>query len=174
VRTWVKAAAMGISVLNLAACAQPGVEAGANVYGEGQVNTRQKAEVVDILAVMPAKVAVTNAQNQRAAQIAGGLLGAVVGAGLGAGFGHYNGLAAGTVGALGGGTFGAAAGSLVPGQVLVDGVSITYEDHGSTYSSAQVGHICEYVPGRAIMISTSPTETRIQPNTECHAAPGLA
>jgi outer membrane lipoprotein SlyB len=174
VRTWVKAAVVGISVLNLAACAQPGVEAGANVYGEGQVNTRQKAEVVNILAVMPAKVAVTNAQNQQAAQIVGGLLGAMAGAGLGAGLGHHNGLAAGTVGAVGGGIFGNAAGSLVPGEVLIDGVSITYEDHGSTYSSAQVGHMCEYVPGRAIMISTSPTETRIQPNTACRAAPGVA
>lgn len=173
-RAWIKAAAMGISALNLAACAQPGVEASANVYGEGQVNTRQNAEVVNILAVMPAKVAVTNVQNQRAAQIAGGLLGAVIGAGLGAGLGHYNSLAAGTVGAAGGGVFGTAAGSLVPGQVLVDGVSITYEEHGNTYSSAQVGHMCEYVPGQAIMISTSPTETRIQPNTECRPAPGVA
>jgi outer membrane lipoprotein SlyB len=174
VRAWLKVAAMGVSVLNLTACAQPGVEAGANVYGEGQVNTRQKAEVVNILAVMPAKVAVANTQNQRAAQIAGGLLGAVIGAGLGAGLDHYNRLAAGTVGAAGGGMFGTATGSLVPGQVLVDGVSITYEDHGNTYSSAQVGHMCEYVPGQAIMISPSPTETRIQPNTECHAAPGVA
>lgn len=173
-RTWVKAAVMTISVFNLAACAQPGAEAGANVYAEGQVNTRQKADVVNILAVTPAKVSVSNAQNQQAAQIAGGVIGALAGAGLGAGLSHHNGLAAGTIGAVGGGALGNAAGSLVPGQVLVDGVSITYEDHGNTYSSAQVGRMCEYVPGRAIMISTSPTETRIQPNTECHVAPGVA
>ena len=157
----------GISVLSLATCAQPGAESAPNVYTQGQVNTRQKADVVNILAVMPAKVQVSNAENQRTAQIAGGLLGAAAGAGLGAGLAHHNALATGTVGAVGGGAFGAAAGSLVPGQVLVDGVSITYTDHGSTFSSAQVGRACEYAPGQAIMVSTSPTETRIQPNHEC-------
>jgi hypothetical protein len=88
--------------------------------------------------------------------------------GLGAGFAApHNALATGTVGAVAGGAVGAAAGSLVPGQVLVDGVSITYTDHGSTFSSAQVGRTCEYAPGQAIMVSTWPTETRIQPNHEC-------
>lgn len=158
---------VGLSVLSLAACAQPGADAGANVYSEGQVNTRQKAEVVNILAVMPAKVKVSNAENQRTAQIAGGLLGAVAGAGLGAGLSSHNALATGAVGAVGGGAVGAAAGSLVPGQVLVDGVSITYSDHGSTFNSAQVGRMCQYAPGQAIMVSTSPTETRIQSNATC-------
>jgi outer membrane lipoprotein SlyB len=163
----IRNAIAGISVLGLAACAQPGAESAANVYTQGQVNTRQKADVVNILAVMPAKVQVSNAENQRTAQIAGGLLGAAAGAGLGAGLAHHNVLATGTVGAVGGGAVGAAAGSLVPGQVLVDGVSITYTDHGSTFSSVQVGRTCEYVPGQAIMIATTPTETRIQPNHEC-------
>jgi outer membrane lipoprotein SlyB len=158
----------GISVLGLAACAQPGAESAPNVYTQGQVNTRQNADVVNILAVMPAKIQVSNAENQRTAQIAGGLLGAAAGAGLGAGLARpHNALATGTVGAVGGGVFGAAAGSLVPGQVLVAGVSITYTDHGSTFSSAQVGRMCEYAPGQAIMVSTSPTETRIQPNAVC-------
>jgi outer membrane lipoprotein SlyB len=163
----IRNAIAGISVLGLAACAQPGAESAANVYTQGQVNTRQKADVVNILAVMPAKVQVSNAENQRTAQIAGGLLGAAAGAGLGAGLAHHNVLATGTVGAVGGGAVGAAAGSLVPGQVLVDGVSITYTEHGSTFSSVQVGRTCEYVPGQAIMIATTPTETRIQPNHEC-------
>jgi outer membrane lipoprotein SlyB len=157
----------GMYVLSLAACAQPGADAAANVYSEGQVNTRQKAEVVNILAVLPARVKVSNAENQRTAQIVGGLLGAGAGAGLGAGLGSHNALATGAVGAVGGGVVGVAAGSLVPGQVLVDGVSITYTDHGSTFSSAQVGRACEYAPGQAIMIATSPTETRIQSNATC-------
>jgi outer membrane lipoprotein SlyB len=161
----------GISVLGLAACAQPGAESAPNVYTQGQVNTRQKADVVNILAVMPAKVQVSNAENQRTAQIAGGLLGAVAGGGLGAGLARHNALATGTVGAVGGGAVGVAAGSLVPGQVLVDGVSITYTDHGGTFSSAQVGKTCEYVPGQAIMVSTSPTETRVQPNATCPPPP---
>jgi outer membrane lipoprotein SlyB len=163
----IKLIVAGISVLSLAACAQPGAESAANVYSQGQVNTRQKADVVQVLAVMPAKVQVSNAQNQRAAQLAGGILGAAGGAGLGAGLAGHNALAAGTVGAVGGGVVGAAAGSLVPGQVLVDGVSITYTQHGQTFNSAQVGRLCEYAPGQAIMISTSATETRIQPNATC-------
>jgi outer membrane lipoprotein SlyB len=157
----------GMSLASLAACAQPGADAAANVYSEGQVNTRQKAEVVEILAVMPARVQVSNAQNQRTAQLAGGILGAMAGGGLAAGLGHHYALANGTVGAVGGGAVGVAAGSLVPGQVLVDGVSITYNDHGDTFSSAQVGRACEFVPGRALLISTTPTETRVQPNTTC-------
>jgi outer membrane lipoprotein SlyB len=84
---------------------------------------------------------------------------------------RHNALATGTVGAVGGGAVGVAAGSLVPGQVLVDGVSITYTDHGGTFSSAQVGKTCEYVPGQAIMVSTSPTETRVQPNATCPPPP---
>ncbi|MBV8093728.1 MAG: hypothetical protein JO110_10930 [Acetobacteraceae bacterium] len=137
----------------------------------GQVNTRQHAEVVNILAILPAKVKVSNAENQRTAQIVGGLIGALAGAGLGAGLGHHYTLAAGTVGAAGGGVFGAAAGSLVPDQVLVDGVSITYTDHGNTFNSAQVGRACEYKQGQAIMVATSPTDTRIQPNNACPVPP---
>jgi outer membrane lipoprotein SlyB len=163
----IKLIVAGISVLSLAACAQPGAESAANVYSQGQVNTRQNADVVQVLAVMPAKVQVSNAQNQRAAQLAGGILGAAAGAGLGAGLGNHNALAAGAVGGVGGGVVGAAAGSLVPGQVLVDGVSITYTQHGETFNSAQVGRLCEYAPGQAIMISTSAMETRIQPNATC-------
>jgi outer membrane lipoprotein SlyB len=164
----IKLIVAGISVLSLAACAQPGAESAANVYTQGEVNTRQNAEVVQVLAVMPAKVQVSNAQNQRVAQIAGGILGAAGGAGLGAGLASpHNAFAAGTVGAVGGGVVGAAAGSLVPPTVLVDGVSITYTDHGHTFNSAQVGRLCEYGPGQAIMVSSSPTETRIQPNETC-------
>jgi outer membrane lipoprotein SlyB len=162
-----KTIAAGAALLALSACAQPGAESAANVYSQGQVNTRQKADVVEILAVMPARVQVSNAENQRTAQIVGGLFGSAAGAGLGAGLAHHNALATGTVGAVGGGAVGVAAGSLVPGQVLVDGVSITYTDHGSTFSSAQVGKMCEYSLGKAIMISTSSTETRIQSNHEC-------
>ena len=95
-------AALALSALSLAGCAQPGAEAGASFFDQAQINTRQKAQVVNILAVMPARVQVSNAQNQREGQIAGALIGALAGAGLGAGLGHHDGLAAGTVGAVGG------------------------------------------------------------------------
>ncbi|MFA6095062.1 MAG: hypothetical protein WC757_04225 [Candidatus Paceibacterota bacterium] len=67
-------------------------------------------------------------------------------------------------------TIGVAAGSLVADKVLVDGVSISYSQNEEMFSSAQVGKLCEFKPGTAIMISTSQSETRIQPNAVCPVA----
>lgn len=152
----------------LSACAQPGAESAANVYSAAQVNQRQEAKVVNILAVSPAKIQVSNAQNQRTAQIVGGLLGAVGGGVLGNNIGRPS-FARTAFGTAAGGAVGAAAGSLVPGEVLVDGVSLTYEEDGHTYSSTQVGRICEFSPGHALVISTAANETRIQANAACPA-----
>jgi outer membrane lipoprotein SlyB len=158
---------LGAAAMMLAACAQPGANLGANVYQAGQINQRQEARVVNILATLPAKVEVSNAENQRTAQLVGGLLGA--GAGLAVGsVGHSP--ASYALGGAGGAAAGVAAGSLVPGRVLVDGVSLTYEDHGQTFNSAQVGKLCEFKAGRAIVVSTGPGVTRIQPNATCPAA----
>ena len=98
-----------------------------------------------------------------------GIFGAAGGGLLGGGLAHRNVLATGALGALGGAGVGAAVGSLVPGKVLVDGVSIAYEQNGQTFNSAQVGRRCEYAPGHAILVQTSPTSTRIQPNATCPA-----
>jgi outer membrane lipoprotein SlyB len=157
-----------IAALALAGCQAPGENLQANVYRASQVNSRQEAKVVNILAVMPAKVEVDNAQAQKTAQIVGGLLGAVGGGVAGNKLGNHS-TAGTTLGAVGGGAAGAAVGSLVPGKVLVDGVSITYEEQGKTFNSAQVGQFCEFAPGKAVVIATSPTETRIQPNATCPA-----
>jgi outer membrane lipoprotein SlyB len=164
--------AVGISLLvvvGLAGCQAPGDQYAANVYTVGQVNSRQAAETIDILAVLPARVQVDNSQNKRAAQIAGGILGALAGGVAGANIGHYHQTNA-VLGAAGGGVAGAAAGSLVSDTVLVDGVSLTYKDNGKVFNSAQVGRLCEFAPGTAIMVSTGPNETRIQPNTACPIA----
>ena len=150
----------------LAACQPPGENLQANVYRAGQVNQQQEAKVVSVLAVMPAKIEVSNEQAQKAAQVAGGILGVVGGAAIGNSFGGNRGGNA-LLGGLAGGAAGASAGSLVPDKVLVDGVSITYVDHGRTLNSAQVGKMCEFAPGKAVVISTGPGETRIQPNTTC-------
>ncbi len=152
----------------LAGCSQPGAESAANVYDASQVNQRQEAKVVNILAVTPSRVQVSNAQNQRTAQIAGGIFGALAGGTIGNNIGRptaFNTLLGGTAG----GATGVAAGSLVPGQVLVEGVSLTYEEAGHTYSSAQVGRLCEFQPGKALMFSTGGNETRIQSNATCPA-----
>jgi len=159
--------ASSLMVAALAACTTPGEENRADVYSANQVNTRQAAQVVSIIAVLPARVQVSNAQNQRAAQIGGGLAGLALGAGLGGGLTHSAGV--GALAGVGGAGAGVGAGSLVPGTVLVDGVSLTYEQNGQNFNSAQVGRVCEYSPGKAIMVQSSPTETRIQPNHACPA-----
>lgn len=159
-----------ITAVALAGCQTPGQEYGANVYNAGQVNTRQEAVTVQIIAVLPAKVQVSNAQNQRAAQIAGGVLGALAGGLAGANIGRYHQTNT-VLGAAGGGVAGAAVGSLVPGMVLVDGVSIAYKQEGKVYNSAEVGQLCQFQPGTAVMVSTGPNETRIQPNAVCPPPP---
>jgi outer membrane lipoprotein SlyB len=137
-----------------------------NVYQASEVNQRQAAEVVEILAVLPAKVQVSNEEAQRLAQAGGSVLGAIGGAAIGNNVRNAN---AGTtlVGGVAGARVGGAAGSLVPGKVLVDGVSLTYVQNGQTFNSAQVGKMCEYKPGKAIVVSANPNETRIQPNSQC-------
>src|SRR5690242_2765307 len=107
----------------LSACAQPGANLVANVYQADQVNQRQEARVVNVLAVLPARVEVSNVENQRTAQLVGGLLGAGAGLAVGGGLSHRaSGYA---LGGAGGAAAGVALASLVPGRVLVDGVSIT-------------------------------------------------
>ena len=155
-----------LATVGIAGCQAPGDQYAANVYTAGQVNSRQAAETVDILAVMPAKVQVDNSQNKRTAQVVGGILGALAGGAAGANVGHAHQTNT-VLGAAGGGVAGAAIGSLVPDTALVDGVSIAYNDKGKVFNSAEVGRLCEFAPGTAIMVSTSPTETRIQPNAVC-------
>jgi outer membrane lipoprotein SlyB len=155
-----------LAILLTSACQTPGADDQANVYGENQVNTQQAAKVVNILAVLPARVEVDNSQNQQTAQLVGGILGAV-GGGLLGGAASENDPTGAAIGATSGGTIGVVAGSLVPSAVLVEGVSITYEDQGQTMNSAQVGKLCEYAPGRAIVVITGPGVTRIQPNATC-------
>lgn len=150
----------------VAGCAATGEQYQANVYKAGQVNTKQEAKTVQILAVLPAKIEVDNAKQQKAAQVTGALLGAALGAGIGDRATHGRGTAT-AGGAIGGAALGAGAGSLVSDKALVDGVSLAYVEEGKTLSSAQVGKLCEFQPGMAIVISTSPSETRVQPNAVC-------
>ena len=162
-------AACTSALLFLTACQAPGSMSRADTYTAAQVNTRQAAKVVTILAVTPANVQVDNSQNQRAAQIGGALLGGIGGGILGSSV-RSLGTSRTLVGVAGGGAAGALAGSLVPGEAMVEGVSITYDDQGQTFSSAQVGRSCEFIPGHAIVVSTSAMETRIQPNSSCPAS----
>ena len=163
--TVIHAIALVTASVSLAACQATGENLRSDVYSSGQVNSAQQAQVISILAVMPAKIQVDNAQQKQVAQTLGAIIGAGAGGYLGSKL-HPVAYGA-TLGVVGGGAAGAAAGSLVPDSVLVEGVSVTYEDQGRTLNSAQVGRSCEFKPGRAVMISTAANETRIQPNAEC-------
>ncbi|WP_338884293.1 MULTISPECIES: hypothetical protein [Xenorhabdus] len=138
----------------------------ADVYDTTQLNAKQETKTVNIISVLPAKVAVENKSNKQAAQTFGAILGAVAGgiAGYNVGSGSNLGTAA---GAVGGGAVGAAAGSLVKDKVLVEGVSLTYKEKTKIYTSTQVGRVCQFTPGLAVIISTKQNETRIQPNAAC-------
>lgn len=158
---------IGITLI-LSGCAATGDNLKGNVYKAGQVNTIQAAKSIEILSVLPAKIEVDNSKQKQQAQVGGGILGAIAG-GLAGGFGtHGNPYAtAGTT--LAGGAIGAAAGSMVDDKVLVEGVSITYIYNNQTLNSVQVGRACEFTRGTTSMVSTSPTETRIQANKTCPA-----
>jgi outer membrane lipoprotein SlyB len=152
----------------LASCQQPGADMGANVYQASQVNQSQNAEMINILSLSPAQVEVSNAQNQHTAEVVGGVLGAVGGGLLGNSLGGRFTRGTDTVGGAAlGGVGGAAAGSLVPGQVLVPGVTIGYTQNGSLHTSTQVGQMCQFKFGAALVVSTQAGETRVQPNAQC-------
>ena len=133
----------------------------ANVYSQGQVNQAQAAKMIQIMAISPAQIEVDNTQGKQAAQIGGAILGALLG---GAAGNRSNNTAA---GAVAGGVVGAAAGTMVSNTTLVDGVQLTYVENNRMLSSAQVGKLCEFKLGTALVISTGySTETRIQPNND--------
>ncbi|MGL6019953.1 MAG: hypothetical protein ACRC0C_15065 [Gibbsiella quercinecans] len=139
----------------------------ADVYNVGQVNSKQKTKTVDIISILPAKVAVDNAENKKAAQTFGMVVGALAGAIVGYNAGHIGSPAATGAGAVGGGALGTAAGSMVKDTVMVDGVSLSYKEDNELYTSTQVGKPCMFKNGLAVMITTQANETRIQPNSTC-------
>ncbi len=145
-------------------CAATGEQHKANVYRAGQLNQAQNSQVVKILSIQPAQVEVDNSQGKKQAEVAGALLGALAGASATKKAKNNDSKAAGVAA---GAAAGAAAGSLVSDKTLVDGVQLTYNLNGKLITSVQVGKSCEFAKGEAIMISTTSTETRIQPNAEC-------
>jgi len=152
------------AVLMVTGCATPGEQYKANVYRAGQLNQAQNSKVVNIISIQPAQVEVDNSQARKQAEVAGALLGALAGASATRNSRNQDNRAGGIVG---GAAAGAAAGSMVSDKALVDGVQLTYNIDGKLITSVQVGMMCEFAKGQAIMISTTGTETRIQPNSEC-------
>ncbi len=153
------------SVLMLAGCSSDGLFYRSDTYSAMAVNQAQEVRTVEILSVGIAKVAVPNEENRSNSQTIGTLLGAIAGAAIG-NHGNHD-----TASRVMGGLAGAAVGHIVADGTTgysstsyVDGVQITFRYNNKLFSSAQVGQVCEYKLGPAIMISMTPTETRIQPN----------
>lgn len=159
-------AAIAVSSLMLAGCQSNADEYAADVYDTTQLNGKQETKTVNIISVLPAKVAVDNTANKQAAQAFGAVLGAVAGGVVGHNVGSGSSLGT-AAGAVGGGGLGAAAGTLVKDKTLVEGVSLTYKEGTKVFTSTQVGKSCQFTTGLAVVISTKDNETRIQPNTTC-------
>jgi outer membrane lipoprotein SlyB len=164
------ATAAMVTLATLTACQTPGASDAPDVYDSSQVNQAQAATVVNILAVLPAKVAEDNSANRQTAANVGAIVGVIGGALLGglAGHGGFGGAA---LGGAAGGFIGSAAGATQPASVLVEGVSLTYTvgTGGQTLNSVEVGRFCQFHAGQSIMVSTAPGVTRIQPNAACPA-----
>lgn len=68
-----------LASFTLAGCQSNADDHAADVYQTDQLNTKQETKTVNIISILPAKVAVDNAQNKRNAQAFGALIGAVAG-----------------------------------------------------------------------------------------------
>lgn len=168
-----KIAAIGAlaGVLMLAGCANDGTAYRSDVYWSGQVNQAQEVKTVQIIAVMPARITVDNRYQRDESATVGTILGALAGAVVGVVVSDSpDAVVAGTVGgaALGNLTGKGVSGS---GERFVEGVQITFRQGDRIFNSAQVGRVCEFKTGTAIMVSPSPNETRIQPNNPYGCAP---
>ena len=148
----------------LSGCATDGAVYRSDVYNASQVNRAQEVKTVNIIRIIPARVAVSNRDSRKDAQVAGMVLGAIAGAAIG---NHRHHDTEGRVlGGLAGGALGGMAGTAIggPREELVEAVQITFQVGHKTYNSTQVGRLCEFKTGAAIMVSSHINETRIQPN----------
>ncbi len=161
-----------VSAALLAGCANDGSMYRSDVYTTGQLNQMQEVKTVEIIAIQPARVAVGNTDNRSDARNIGMILGAIAGAAIGNHNNHST--SSRVLGGLAGGAVGGIAGQSVGGsrQELVNGVQLIYRMGDKMFNSTQVGQVCEFKIGTAIVISQTPTETRIQPNNPygCAAA----
>ena len=159
------------AALLTAGCANDGTAYRSDVYWAGQVNQAQEVKTVQIIAVMPARITVDNRYERDDSATMGTILGALAGAVIGATVSDSpDAVIAGTVG---GAALGNVTGKGVSGRSenFVEGVQITFRQGDRIFNSAQVGRVCEFKTGTAIMVSPSPNETRIQPNNPYGCGP---
>ncbi len=137
----------------LTACIDPASQYRANVFDSSQVNSRKEAKLINILSLEPGKVKVDNTANQKIAATFGLIVGALLGA-------NEN-----TNSAIAGGIVGGSVAEAVAGpEALVDGVNILYSENGQILNSVQIGKMCEFSAGPAMVLITQQDETRVQPN----------
>ena len=159
--------------LALSGCVTDGNRYRSDVYRANQVNQAQEVRTVEIIALNPAQVEVSNKEAANRAQMAGALIGAVAGA-LIAGQ-HTDHDSSRIASGVGGAALGSMIGDSVAGNSaskFVDGVQLVYRtSQGKIYQSAQVGRLCEFRTGTALMVSSEYGETRIQPNNPYGCTP---
>ena len=154
------------TALTLTGCVSDGNMYRSDVYQAGMVNQAQEVRTVEIIAINPAQVAVSNRESTNRGQLAGAILGAIAGAAITS---HNSDRTSSRVaGGVAGAALGGLAGDAIGGGSntrYVDGVQLVYRTaNGKVFQSAQVGRLCEYRTGTAIMVSSEVGETRIQPN----------
>lgn len=150
--------------MTLAACANQGTNYRSDVYSTSQVNQAQEVETVEIIAIQPARVTVNNRNERSDAQTTGMVVGAIAGALIGNHNNHDT--SSRVLGGLAGASLGSLAGSAASSRdQIVDGVQLVFRlPNGKVLQSTQVGKMCEYRIGQAIMVQGRSNETRIQPN----------
>jgi outer membrane lipoprotein SlyB len=162
--TFYKYASLTTAVVFISGCTATGQEHRADVFKAGQTNRAQEAQIIRIMSVSPGQIEVDNSEAQKNAQLAGAIIGAFAGASAAR---NNNRVSAGS-GAAAGVAVGTAAGSMVSNKAFVNGVMIGYMMGSKIYTSAQVGRECEFKAGSdALLISTGPGVTRVQPNATC-------
>lgn len=153
--------------LTMAGCAmEDGTRYRSDVYSAGSVNRVQAVETVEIVYISPAQVEVPVSGDRDRAQMTGMILGAIAGAAIG-NHGHHS-TSSRVMGGLAGGALGNLAGQAIgdrSSNEFVDGVQLTYRGKdGRLYQSAQVGNLCEYRLGTAMLVAPRQGDARIQPN----------
>ena len=97
----------------IAGCAADGTAYRSDVYSSSSVNRAQEVTTVEIIAISPGRVAVSNTENRDRAQMTGAILGAIAGAAIGSHNNHDT--SSRVIGGLAGGAVGALAGDAVGG-----------------------------------------------------------
>lgn len=161
--------AFGAAALSLTGCVVDGGNGRSyrsDVYSASGVNQLQNVMSVTIVSINPAQVKVPVTGQRAEADKTGMILGAIAGAAIG-NHNHHS-TSSRVMGGLAGAALGNLAGDAVANRETakyVDGVQIIYRaEDGRMYQSTQVGRMCEYQIGAAVLVAPSNRETRIQPN----------